>query len=115
MTGNYNLYNKGQPFKRYVLIITCLSTRTVHAMVCRDNSVYSFIHCLRRHIYRYGAPLTILTDNAKNFQSLNNILEKHSNNDTVKQILMIKGIHWKFTLNYSPWSGAVYESLVKIV
>ena len=115
MTGNYTLYNKGQPYKRYVLIVTCLSTRAVHAMICRDNSVGSFVHCFRRHIFRYGAPQSILTDNAKNFQSLNGILEKHSRNNIVKQILKLKGIDWKFTPNYSPWAGAVYESLVKIV
>ena len=115
MSGHYTLYNKGVPYKRYVLIITCLSSRAVHALVCRDNSAYSFIHCFRRHIFRYGAPQTILTDNAKNFQSLNSILEKHSKNNIVKQILRVRGIQWRFTPNYSPWAGAVFESLVKIV
>ena len=115
MTGHYVLFNKGKSFKRYVLIITCLSTRAVHALLCRDNSVGSFVHCLRRHIFRYGSPQTILTDNAKNFVSLNGILENHSKNNIVKQILRLKGISWKFTANYSPWAGSVYESIVKII
>lgn len=77
MSGHYAFYKKGVEYKRYVLIITCFSTRAVQALVCRDNRAFSFIHCLRRHIYRYGAPQSILTDNAKNFQSLNSILKKH--------------------------------------
>ena len=115
MSGHYILFNKGKSFKRYVLIITCLSTRAVHALLCRDNSVGAFVHCLRRHIFRYGSPNTILTDNAKNFHSLNSILESHSRNNIVKQILRVRGIVWKFTASYSPWAGAVYESIVKII
>ena len=115
MSGNYLLYNKGVEYKRYILIITCFSTRAVHALVCRDNSAYSFVHCFRRHLHRYGTPQSILTDNAKNFISMNNILQEHSNNIVVKQILQLKGIKWTFTPSYSPWSGAVYESMVKII
>ena len=115
MSGHYLFHKKGIEFKRYILIITCLSSRAVHALVCKDNSVFSLIHCLRRHIYRYGAPQTILTDNAKNFQSLNSILEKNSKTELVKQVLRTRGISWKFTPNYSPWAGAVFESMVKIV
>ena len=87
----------------------------MHALVCNDNSAYSFVHCFRRHIFRYGAPKSILTDNAKNFISVNNILEDHSKNDIVKQILRVRGIKWSFTPNYSPWSGAVFESMIKII
>ena len=115
MSGHYTLYKKGVEIKRYVLIITCFSSRAVHALVCNDNSAYSFVHCFRRHIFRYGAPKSILTDNAKNFISVNNILEDHSKNDIVKQILRVRGIKWSFTPNYSPWSGAVFESMIKII
>ena len=115
MSGHYTFYEKGVAIKRYVLIVTCLSSRAVHALVCRDNSAYSFVHCFRRHISRYGAPKSILTDNAKNFQSMNKILEDHSNNIIVKNILRIKGIKWSFTPNYSPWAGAVFEAMVKII
>ena len=66
-------------------------------------------------MYRYGAPRSIITDNALNFQNLNKILEDHSNNVVVKQILRVKGITWKFIPNYSPWQGGIYESMVKIV
>ena len=65
MSGHYLFHKKGTEFKRYILIITCLSSRAVHALICKDNSAFSLIHCLRRHIYRYGAPQTILMDNAK--------------------------------------------------
>ena len=115
MSGHYVLYNKGVEIKRYICIITCLSSRATHALVCRDNSTYAFVHCLRRHIYRYGAPQSILTDNAKNFENTNNILEEHSKNPAVKQLLSTKNIRWSFTPNYSPWAGAVFESMVKII
>ena len=115
LTGHYVLFNKGVEYKRYVLIIACLSSRAVHALVCRDNSAGSFVHCLKRHITRYGTPSSIITDNAKNFKSMNHILETHSNNVIVKQLLMIKSIKWTFTPNYSPWSGAIFEAMVKII
>ena len=78
MSGHYTLYNKGVEIKHYVCVLTCLSSCATHALVCRDNSTYAIVYFLRRHIYRYGAPQSILTDNAKNFESTNNILEEHT-------------------------------------
>ena len=83
--------------------------------MCKDNTTVSFIHCLRRHIYCYRAPSSILSDNTNNFTSCNKILEDHSEHEAVKYILRTKNIKWSFTPSYSPWAGAVYESIIKIV
>ena len=113
LTGHYVLIQNGQEIKRYITIFTCFATRAVHAVVTKDNTTVSFIHSFRRHIYRYGAPRSVLSDNAQNFVSAQNILINHSKNEAVKQILRTSHTEWRFTPSYSPWAGRYLRALSK--
>jgi hypothetical protein len=67
----------------------------------------------------YGAPKTIVSDNAKYFKSANDALKriwhKVLNDEQTKAFRDKHLIDWKFIPEYSPWMGGFYERLVKIV
>ena len=87
-TGHYHIKFGDEVQKRYVCIATCLVTRAINVLISKDQSVASLIHVLRRHCYRYGTPITIISDNGSNFNSVNNLLCKHGQNTEIKELLL---------------------------
>ena len=79
LTEHYQIKVNGKIIKRYITIFTCLSTRAVHAVISKDNSVLSFVHSFSRHMYQYGPSRSMYCDNAQNFKSASNILYDHAN------------------------------------
>nr|ACI49012.1 hypothetical protein Cbre_JD03.001 [Caenorhabditis brenneri] len=106
--------------KVWVLLVTCLVTRSIHLEVVPDNTTHSFILALKRYFGRRGVPKSILSDNAPTFKLgysiMNTDLKTLINNSlTLTSFLEGRQIKIRFITPYSPWKGGIYERLVAIV
>ena len=88
--------------KVYILLFTCTSTRAVHLELVKDLGAPSCILGLRRFIARRGAPKLVISDNAKTFKA-----------EETKRFLSDRGISWKFNLPRAPWTGGIFERMIK--
>ena len=57
------LGNSSKVTKMYVLIITCFFTRAVNLLLCRRIDRKSFLLSFQEHIFSYGVPSRIVSDN----------------------------------------------------
>ena len=88
--------------KRYVLLLTCSSTRAVHLELVQTCSADHTSLALRRFIaLRGGHPHTIMSDNAPTFRQLAGELKGQ--------------VKWTFIPEASPWWGGFWERLVGLV
>ena len=56
-----------QPYKSYIAIFVCFSSKAVHLELVSDLSTDTFLFALKRFIGRRGVPKTIHCDNGTNF------------------------------------------------
>ncbi|EPB68549.1 hypothetical protein ANCCEY_12361 [Ancylostoma ceylanicum] len=102
--------------KRWICLITCMSTRAIHLEVVDGLSATQFIAALRRFIARRGTPKSITSDNATTFVKGNAILQGIFANssliENVQNFVTNQGITWKFITPLSPWKGGFYERLI---
>ena len=64
---NDDVLNQRDPFKCYIVIYTCASTRGVILDVVTDGSSETFINTLKKFISTRGCPPKILSDNGSVF------------------------------------------------
>jgi len=83
----------------YVLLFTCCSTRAIHLELATDMSAETFIRCLRRLTARRGVPETIVSDNAKTFKSVAEVLSKVFSYPSVKRFLAGRRIACRFNVD----------------
>ena len=89
-------------YKAWVTLYTCASTRAILLdLVPRPNST-SFINSFRRMIARRGCPNNIISDNGKNFISVE-----------TQSFATNLGIKWDLNLPLAPWHGGFFERLVR--
>ena len=85
--------------KRYGVLFTCLSIRTVHIEVIESLDTSSFIQALRRFMARRGYPEIMRSDNGTNFVSgekeLRNKIESW-NQQKVHEFLLQRRVKWIF-------------------
>uniref|UniRef100_A0A914EKC3 Integrase catalytic domain-containing protein n=1 Tax=Acrobeloides nanus TaxID=290746 RepID=A0A914EKC3_9BILA len=84
------------------VIFTCLVTRMTALDVATDMSTFTFIQTLQRLIARFGKPSRIYSDHGTNFKL------------AMKSFAAENGIEWSRITTNSPWSGGVYEAIVKL-
>jgi len=89
--------------KLYVLLICCLQSRALHLELTESMSLDDFLKAMIRFQSRRGVPLLIRSDNARTFLSASKILEQKHN------------LTWKFSTPRAPWTGGVWERLVRVV
>ena len=104
--------------KVYILIFTCLWSRSVNLKVVRNIDGKCFMRSLQMHIFEYGMCRSVLSDNGSpivsSIQKIQNILEEPLS----KQYLSENGIE---KLNFNPYPanasylGGTVENLVKQV
>ena len=100
-----DIYNvDSQMHKAYILLFTCAATRSVHLELCPNMSCSSLIRCLKRFTARRGKFDMAISDNFQTFLS-----------KELKQFLTNEEIKWNHILAKSPWWGAFYERLIRIV
>ena len=116
--GPFNVRNSGKVTKMYVLIITCFFTRAVNLLLCGKIDRKSFLLSFQEHIFSYGVPSRIVSDNGSPIVSSLRIITDLLADVEVRNFLTERGIeHLKFEpypANAS-FLGGIVESLVKQV
>lgn len=89
--------------KYYVLLFTCLHVRAIHLELTTSLDLHQFKIAFEKFIGRRGLPQLVWSDNAKTFQS------------AAVYVRDAFHIAWKFTTPRAPWTGGVWERLVRTV
>lgn len=101
--------------RRFVLLVTCLSTRAVHLEVTSSLDTDSFLLALRRFMARRGCPSVIHCDNWKSFKRGERELRESLQNWNEQQIsdmLTRRNIKWCYIPPGGPHMGGCWERLV---
>ena len=105
--------------KIWVCLFTCFVTRAVHLEVMSGLSAEAFLGSFRRFVFRRGYPERILSDNAPQFHLAETALTSSwrdlVRDREVQAFAATNSIAWKFTSQYSPWEGGLYERIVGLV
>ena len=104
--------------KRFVLLITCLSTRALHLEMACALDTDAFLMALRRFMGRRGKPKVIISDRGTNFiageRELREGIEAW-NQSQITNYLSQHQIVWKWNPPAAPHMGGVWERLVASV
>ena len=105
--------------KAWVCLFTCLAIRAIHLEIVADCTSVEFLNCLIRFIARRGTPKLIVSDNASQFRTVRDVIDRMwyrvMNDDNIRGFAADRGVDWKFIVPLSPWQGGVYERLIKVV
>ena len=104
--------------KRYILLVTCLSTRALHLEIANSLDTDSFLLALRRFIARRGRPSLIWSDNGTNLVAGERELREGIaawNQNQICDALSQKNIQWKFNPPTASHMGGAWERLVASV
>ena len=74
--GIFNIKVRRSSEKKWICLMTCLTTREVHLEVEQDLSAEAMLNCLFRFIARKDHSDLIISDNRKNFMGTNNHLKE---------------------------------------
>ena len=116
--GPFHVRDRRHTERRYILLITCLSTRAVHLELTSSLDTDSFLLALRRFMARRGRPSVIHCDNWKSFKKgereLREALQKW-NTMQISDALTQQGIKWCYNPPGGPHMGGCWERLVSSV
>lgn len=117
--GPFTVKNsQGQNVKIYLLIITCLWTRAVNLIICPKIDSSAFLRALQLHVFEYGIPSLIISDNGSPIVAGVNQTITFLNDKESKDFLVSHNIRsidfYPYPANASQLGGLV-ESLVKQV
>lgn len=100
--------------KVWVVIYTCAVYRAIHLDIITSISTLVFVKSLKRFVFQYGRPKTMMSDNGTNFHGTANLFEK-IDKDKLKQECDVNKIQWNFIPPASPWWGGFWERLIRSV
>ena len=113
--GPLYIKTESEPKKVWICIFTCRTIRAIHLEIVKDMSTLQFLMALRRFFAKYGIPQKIISDNALQFKSAQEVLNMLYSDSQVHDFLSHKGVQWKFITPLAPWMGGFYERLVQCV
>ncbi|XP_030828067.1 uncharacterized protein LOC105436445 isoform X1 [Strongylocentrotus purpuratus] len=119
--GPFLLKEKRSEVKRYGVLFTCMSSRSIHLETANSLSSSSFINALRRFMNRRGTVRQLRSDQGTTFigarnelkQALQEMDQKH-----VQEYLLENGVEWipfKFNVPHSSHMGGVWERQIQTV
>ena len=91
--------------KCYFVIFSCCVTRAVHLELVSDLTAVTFLNVLSKFCARRSIPQLIVSDNAKTFKNVANLIKSIYKDQSVQNSLSTKGIRWKFNLERASWWG----------
>ena len=108
------------PYKTYVAIFVCFSSKAVHIELVSDLSTNTFLLSLKRFIGRRGIPQKLYCDNATNFvgasSKLQEFKQRFFDEVNIKELMnfsTVIGFKFSFIPPRSPHFGGLWESAVK--
>ncbi|XP_075167712.1 uncharacterized protein LOC142239836 [Haematobia irritans] len=104
------------PYKSYIAVFVCFTTKAVHLEAVSDLSSDAFIAALKRFIGRRGLPSKIYCDNATNFIGDESKLKEFHLEETKSKIESFsasKHIEFVFIPPRAPHFGGLWEAAVK--
>lgn len=104
--------------KRWVALMTCMTTRAVHLELASDLSTDACIICLRNFINLRGVPKQIRSDNGTNFVGASRELRDAVDmldHAAIQRELSVNRIEWLFNCPSHPQAGGCWERLVQSV
>ncbi|XP_037942566.1 uncharacterized protein LOC119675439 [Teleopsis dalmanni] len=108
------------PYKTYIAVFVCLSTKAAHLEAVSDLSTEAFIAALKRLIGRRGLPSDIYCDNATNFVGAKNKLAElkrmffeKSDQVMLQTFCSNQFINFNFIPPRAPHFGGLWEAAVK--
>ena len=108
---------QGSNTKIYLLLITCLWSRAINLLVCRDMTVRTFIRAMQIHIYSYGVPEFCLSDPGSTIVGGGRLIAKYLDDDATREYFKscgIKGVKFEQYAAGKNELGGLVESCVKI-
>ena len=104
-----------EPYKVYIYLLTCASTKAVHLEVTRGLDVQAFLLAFRRFAARRGLPDSLNSDNAKTFKASCNEIRKITRSNEVCIYLVNNQIWWNFIIERAPWWRGYWERPVRSI
>ena len=101
--------------KAYVCLFTCASTTAVHLKLTKRLSSEAFMLAFRRFTSRRGLPVTLLSDNARTFNSASKDIVKISRAREVTHYKANNCVMWKFIFERAARWGSFWERLIQTV
>lgn len=104
--------------KRYVLVYSCLTTRSLHLELIESLSSDATLRALSNTFNLRGAPTRICTDNGTNFTGGNNIMQKYHeewNKELLKRRVITEPVEWYFSPAKAPHMNGAVERMVGLV
>ena len=105
--------------KRWVVLFTCLTIRSIHLEVVESTDTDAFINSLRRFVNRRGCPSIIYSDRGSNFRGatseLKEFVTKLMDDAKICDFATTMKIEWRFNPPSAPHMGGVWERLVRSV
>ena len=110
----------GKKVKRWVVLYTCASSRSVILDIVEAMDTDTFIRSLRRFVARRGLPLEIWSDNHATLKRANKELTtlwKMMDKKKIEDVPEFKHIefHWKFIPPKAPHQGGWWERLIGVM
>ena len=108
------------PYKTYMAVYVCFSTKAVHFEIVSDLSTNNFLLSLKRFIGRRGMPRKLYCDNATNFVGAMNALKQFqqclfstSAQENILAFSNQRGFDFCFIPPRAPHFGGLWEAAVK--
>ena len=105
----------GVKVKVYILIFTCVNTRSIHLEALDSMSTAESILAFVRFVNKYGIPSAVYSDNAKSFVQAGNIIEHLLSLSEFEEKFCIASIAHRTIPVYAAWYGATWERLIRTV
>ncbi|XP_058446175.1 uncharacterized protein LOC131427206 [Malaya genurostris] len=123
--GPFLLKNEGRktvPYKAYIAIFVCMTTKAIHIELVSNLTTANFIAALKRFISRRGMVSHMYSDNGTTFVGANHelaalrkLFEEQTHQTELNDFCIAKGIQWHFIPPRSPHFGGIWEASVKSV
>ncbi|XP_071476202.1 uncharacterized protein [Diadema antillarum] len=119
--GPFLIKERRSEVKRYGVLFTCMSSRSVHLETANSLSSSAFINALRRFMNRRGSVRVLRSDQATTFVGARNELREalsEMDQERVREYLLENGCDWvpfKMNVPHASNMGGVWERQIQSV
>ena len=115
--GPYIVNENGKKVKVWILLLSCLWSRAINLKMCTSLNVSDFLKCMQLHIFEFGTPELVLSDQGSQIVAGGHVITNLLNDHVVTTFLAENGIKSTTFSQYAKGChdlGGLVESCVKI-